>query len=499
MSKRFLAIWFPYLITDWMIIRNPELKDIAFAVITQERNRQIIVHVSPLARQQGLHAGMLMADARIILPNLQTFKHNPQTQHKLLNELAQRCIKYSPQVSIDEAQGLFLNTFGCTHLWNDEKHYILDIVNHLKKLGYQAKVCIADTMATAWAVAHYGKDKIIAQNQQTQAILELPPKALRLNEVILQRLNKLGFETISSFINIEPSTLRRRFGDEIVKKLNQATGSQPESFITIDEINPYQQRLPSLEPINTNKGVEIAIENLLEHLCLRLKKEDLGIRSATLKCYRVDGKLQQISIGTNQATINIKHLFRLFELKINQIKPGLGIELFVLEADNVEELTQEQKTIWLEEGESSLSEINELLDFISIRAGKNAIRRYLPQQHHWPENSIKATTDLNLIPENEWPVSKPRPTVLLNQPEPITVTAPIPDYPPMNFIYKGESHRIAKADGPERIEREWWLESGEHRDYYYVEDENGKRYWLFRLGHYSEKSSTKWFIHGFFA
>ncbi|RZK47728.1 MAG: DNA polymerase Y family protein, partial [Pedobacter sp.] len=246
MSKRFLAIWFPYLITDWMIIRNPELKDVPFAVITQERNRQIIVHVSPLALQEGLHAGMLMADARIILPDLQTFKHNPQTQQKLLNELAQRCIKYSPQVSIDEAQGLFLNIAGCTHLWNDEKHYILDIVNHLKKLGYQAKVCIADTMATAWALAHYGKDKIIAQNQQTQAILELPPKALRLNEVILQRLSKLGFETVSSFINIEPSTLRRRFGDEIVKKLNQATGLQPESFITIDEINPYQQRLPSL-------------------------------------------------------------------------------------------------------------------------------------------------------------------------------------------------------------------------------------------------------------
>ncbi|RYG11288.1 MAG: DNA polymerase Y family protein, partial [Chitinophagaceae bacterium] len=108
-------------------------------------------------------------------------------------------------------------------------------------------------------------------------------------------------------------------------------------------------------------------------------------------------------------------------------------------------------------------------------------------------------TNLALQPENEWQISKPRPTILLNQPEPITVSAPIPDYPPMNFSYKGENHRIAKADGPERIEREWWLESGEHRDYYYVEDENGKRYWLFRLGHYSEKSSTKWFIHGFFA
>ena len=69
----------------------------------------------------------------------------------------------------------------------------------------------------------------------------------------------------------------------------------------------------------------------------------------------------------------------------------------------------------------------------------------------------------------------------------------------MAFIYQGKMHRIVKADGPERIEREWWLDTGEHRDYYYVEDENGQRYWLFRLGHYNTALNDKWFIHGFFA
>ena len=69
----------------------------------------------------------------------------------------------------------------------------------------------------------------------------------------------------------------------------------------------------------------------------------------------------------------------------------------------------------------------------------------------------------------------------------------------MLFRYKGELHRIKKADGPERIEREWWLETGAHRDYYCVEDEKGQRYWLFRLGHYDADQPHQWFIHGFFA
>jgi protein ImuB len=96
-------------------------------------------------------------------------------------------------------------------------------------------------------------------------------------------------------------------------------------------------------------------------------------------------------------------------------------------------------------------------------------------------------------------VDRPRPLHLLHIPEPIEVTAPIPDYPPMNFRYKNRLHKIKKADGPERIEPEWWISDGRHRDYYAVEDEEGGRYWIFRAGHYARDRSPNWFIHGFFA
>jgi protein ImuB len=86
---------------------------------------------------------------------------------------------------------------------------------------------------------------------------------------------------------------------------------------------------------------------------------------------------------------------------------------------------------------------------------------------------------------------------MLRRPEPVEVMALLPDYPPKVFTYKGKRHVIEKADGPERIEREWWRDKGEHRDYYAVEDADGQRYWLFRLGHYD--AAPQWYIHGFFA
>ena len=103
------------------------------------------------------------------------------------------------------------------------------------------------------------------------------------------------------------------------------------------------------------------------------------------------------------------------------------------------------------------------------------------------------------MPAITWRTDQPRPLLLLREPQRVEVTAPIPDYPPMLFRYKGQLHKIVKAGGPERIEQEWWLQQGQHRDYYCVEDEGGRRFWLFRSGHYDAAEKCGWFLHGFFA
>jgi protein ImuB len=218
-----------------------------------------------------------------------------------------------------------------------------------------------------------------------------------------------------------------------------------------------------------------------------------------LYCYRIDGKQQQLSIGTNRATHNPTHLFKLFEPTLETIEPDLGIELFVLEAPKVEDAPPIQETLWSGSAGLDNSNIAELLDKITGRFGANSVHRWLPDERHWPERSIKPATSLQEKPTTPWRTDRPRPIHLLPKPESIEVTAPIPDYPPMLFKYKGRLHKIVKADGPERIEREWWLDQGPHRDYYTVEDEAGQRYWLFRSGHYTEEQIPHWFIHGFFA
>ncbi len=497
MAKRFVSIWFRYLTTDWFTIRQPALRNTAFVLRAPSHGRMMIVAANRLAEKNGIYNGMVLADARAIIPSVQAFDDKPGLADKLLKRLAEWCIRFTPFVAVDLPDGLILDVTGCSHLWGGDPGYLAEISGRLKQRGYHVRVAIADTIGAAWANARYGNSLLIGSGQQLNSLLPLPPVSLRLDAEIIERLEKLGLRQIKDFIGMPRTVLGRRFGPQLIRKLQQAAGEEEEIVYPVQPIEPYQERLACLEPIVTATGIEIALQRLLETLCGRLQQEHKGLRKAIFKSYCIDDRIESIEIGTNRPTYNIRHVFKLFEDKISSIAPGLGIELFVLEVPVVEDVKPYQEQIWETSGGLNDVALSELLDRITGKLGPDHIRRYVPDEHYWPERSIKQAISLDEQPA-EWKIDRPRPVQLLPQPEWIQVTAPIPDYPPMNFRYKGQLHTITKADGPERIEKEWWIEEGQHRDYYCVEDEQGCRYWVFRSGHYSDKT-YQWFLHGFFA
>jgi protein ImuB len=274
MNRRFVVIWFPFLRTDWFTRRKQNLKELPFVLTVPDHGRQLISEANPIARGQGVETGMVLADARAFIPSLQVLDDRPELSHRLLNGLAEWCTRYTPFVSIDLPDGLILDASGCAHLWGGESGYLADIITRLKNLGYHTRAAMADTIGTAWAMAHYGKDSLIIESkQQTTALVSLPAEALRIEAETVEQLYKLGLGRISSFIGMQRSALRRRFGYTILKRLDQALGNEEEIVEPVQPVAPYQERLPSLEPIITATGIEIGLQRLLDTLCDRLKQE----------------------------------------------------------------------------------------------------------------------------------------------------------------------------------------------------------------------------------
>lgn len=500
MPKRFVSIWFRHLLTDRLTIRNPELKGKAVVFVEPQRGRKVITATTAEAEKSGVITGMTLADARAIARDLLVFDGKPGRNEVLLKGLAEWCIRFTPLVAVDLPDGLLLDVTGCTQLRGGERAWLKDLVDRLNEIGYDVRPGMADTIGCAWGVARCAnKGLTVAEGTHRNALMPLPPSALRLPLELLIKLQNLGLYTIGSFIHFPKAVLRRRFGKDMVLRLYQALGSEEEFLIPLQEPVPYSERLSCLEPVRTRVAIEIAVKSLLENLCRRLYGEGKGLRSALLTYYRIDGKRGTIEIGTNHATHRSAHLFKLFSLKFDTIAPGLGIELFVLDAPVTDPVCDKQTDLWVNRNDADQEVVAELLDRVAGRVGKEMIHRYLPAERFWPERNMETTDDLQKAPQTEWRTNKPRPLQLIDPPEPVEAMARIPDYPPKQFIYKGKRHIVAGADGPDRIEREWWEDRGEHRDYYIVEDEEGGRYWLFRSGHYDPDKPQHWFIHGFFA
>jgi protein ImuB len=498
MARRYVTIWFRHLRTDWITLRRPHLHELPFVLVLPVHGKMIITAANIPAKQEGIFERMALADARAIVPSLKHLNDKSSSSGKLLKAIAEWCIRYSPVVAANPPDGIVIDATGCANLWDGEENYLTVIHNQFSDMGYDTRVAMADTIGAAWAMAHFGNKKIIAPGKQKEDLFYLPPESLRIDQEIVALLFRLGIKDIAGLLSLPRSSLTRRFGKELLYRLDQALGTVEEFIVPVIIPAAFEERLASLEPIITAMGIQIALETLLDKLCMRLRNECKGLRSAIFKCYRIDGKIEQIEISTVRASHNTKHIFKLFEIKLGTIDPALGIEIFILEASTVEDSNPMQESLWKSVCGISDVRFSELMDRIAGKIGVTNIHRYLPAEHHWPERSFKVA---DLFYENgimDWPDVIRRPLHILQHPSPIQVTAPIPDYPPMNFRYKNKLHTVKKSDGPERIEKEWWINEGEHRDYYAVEDEEGIRFWLFRSGHYTGDRRDQWFIHGFF-
>jgi protein ImuB len=141
------------------------------------------------------------------------------------------------------------------------------------------------------------------------------------------------------------------------------------------------------------------------------------------------------------------------------------------------------------------------IDRLAVRLGPGAVRRPVPYASHIPERAQRWQAPLAPEPAAQEELAfHARPLKLLDRPEPIAVLYAAPDGTPRRFRWRGAVHEIARVEGPERIAPEWWREKGSARlrDYYRIEDQQGRRYWIYRAGLAGDGrgGTPDWFLQG---
>jgi protein ImuB len=502
-SRRILAIWLARLAIDrWELAEGASAAP--FALLTESAHGPRIAAANAAGCEAGVRAGMMLADARALYPQLAAAPADPAGDLAFLEALALWAQRWGPWSALDPPDGLIVDVSGVAHLYGGEAALLSDTARRLSARGLTARLAIAPTAGAAWALAHYGPERAI--HYSGDSLDELPVAALRLDSATVLVLQRLGLKRIGELSGVAREALARRFRSHKAPaanplvRLDQLLGLVPEPLLPVlpIEVPLVQRRL--MEPIRHRSLLDRVLGDLCADLARVLEGKALGARRLELALWKVDGETVLRRLELAAASRDPAHIARLFAARLDDIDAGFGIELARLSAPWCEPLALAQKD-FEKAAEAHGTSLAACIDRLSVRLGAEAVRRPIPRASHLPERAQCWVGPLapESTSQSEFEFHA-RPLKLLDWPEPIAVLYASPDGLPRRFRWRGAVHEIARAEGPERIGPEWWRERGTTRlrDYYRIEDGEGRRYWIYRAGLADDGrgGAPEWFLQG---
>ncbi|URQ76430.1 MAG: DNA polymerase Y family protein [Candidatus Ochrobactrum gambitense] len=466
------------------------------------------------AAKLGLYPGMALTDARARVERLDVANAEPERDAALLNSMAHWCERYTPLIAFDPPHGLMLDITGCAHLFGGLAVMHADVIRRIERAGLHIQAAIADNSFAARLLARGTRGGVFDKAQADTVLPRLPLSALELAAAAETGLKRAGLKRIGDVMALPRAALTARFGPDLATRLGRLTRQEraPISPLRMVPLATTERRLS--EPVTAMELVERILQELALELFARLEAEGKGALLIEATFFRVDGAIRHIHIETGQPLRDDRVFLRLARERLNALTDpldaGFGFDMIRLAALRSAAVAQRQTG--LDQHEEDDAGFSQLIDRLSARLGPERVLVPFARDTHMPERAFGLRPALHGSHANGTDYESSaalagdppaRPIKLFRPPQPIESVAEVPDSPPSFFLWRRVRHHIRLAEGPERIEPEWWLSIGhdvpELRDYYRVEDENGQRFWIFREGLYDGANHPRWFLHGLFA
>ncbi len=496
-GRRIVALWFPRLASDrlqrrWATSPPPDA-GLPLVLVAKIDNAMRLTAVDRKAARLGLETGMALASARARVPTLKVMAANEPADAKLLGRLADWCDSFSPFVALDPPHGLLLDVTGSTHLFGGELAMLERLRAALKKQGFAVTGAMAGSAMAARALARYRDGLIVPPGADQAAMAGLPVEALALDSLTTHAFRKAGLKKVGQVASRSRAELTARFGAVLVFRLDSALGKAETPISPRRTLPPYRAECHFAEPVATRDIMLATVKDLAGRLSKTLEERGEGARALEAVFFRADGAIRRIAVQTGAPTRDPVFLERLFREKLDALAdpldPGFGFDLIRLEVLRPEACCATAL------GATDEKDIRDLIDRLAARFGGHRVLRFRPNDTHIPENAFAAVSaqyapSPGLAWKSERPVQDaPRRPLRLFLPEPICV---LPGER-LRFRWRHAGHAVRRLEGPERIAMEWWRMPGPERDYFRMEDEEGRRFWLYR------EDGAHWFLHGVFA
>ncbi|MBX2880552.1 MAG: DNA polymerase Y family protein [Granulosicoccus sp.] len=465
-----LALHFPQLPIDrqW-----PDDQDQPRAVVLQEGPARRIMACNDCAATIGIHQGQALKNAYALAPNLITNDYDKDEQLTHLEQLGLSALQYSSRV-ISEAPDTIaieiaasLTLFGGLNALHDR------ICEDMRAQRLSLHSAIAPTCSSAILFARAGIQQVIttkealAYHLDNTLISKLP-----LDTFTFKGLRQSGLHTLGELRCIPPAALTRRFGKQCTQLLYKLDGRLPDVRTPLQAPETFSQAVDlPLEAPDTN-ALAFPLKRLFNALGGFSKARELGVVHLCIVLYHHRHTPVTVTLKFLDPTSDMTHLLRVATERLGQVKLQAPIVRLALTCTELVPLSHEDRDLF-HTPPAKQESIEQLLDKLTARLGKQSIYTAMPGEDYRPEKAWAPALLDSVQSPAKWPA---RPTWLLHSPrrldEPVKLHTP-----------------------PERIENGWWDDLDVRRDYFIASNSQGSYFWVYRQRHQPDQ----WWVHGLFA
>ncbi|RIL10697.1 MAG: hypothetical protein DCC75_03800 [Proteobacteria bacterium] len=402
--------------------------------------------------------------------------------------------------------GITLEISGTEKLFQGESNLTAKIEEAFARRNCRVRMAIAPAFGASWALSRYAGSKVVSISSQADlkgALAPLPAAALRIDHRTVLSLKEVGIETIGGVLALPFKTLLRRFGAELLSRLDAALGHSSEALHYIKPRLPFSACKRFNSPLITQESLLAVILELLCRVLQLLSVQNRKAHRFVIEAERVNLDCSR-SVITKEASLykaskKAAHIKSVLLPFVESIQAAQGIYAVRVTARNTLQVHAAQGEIG--GGQTDNYELfDELLNHFTTRLGGQNLRKILLKASFLPERAFDfaelhakqdSAPDLGRYPSSD------RPSFLFGTPQSISAIAMLPDRPPSLITWRGQRLKLLSGFGPERIGEEWWLAvvggdvSVTQRDYFKVQDQSGRWLWIFR-----DLVSMQWFVHG---
>ena len=519
----------------------------------------MVAEASDRAREAGVRDGMSAAEAKALCGPLVCIEWDGTGDGRALDALGRWMTRFTPVVArgwddvpgsggaessagADPPAALFLDLTGCERLFGGTAAIVRRVRQSLAGFRIPAHLAVAPTPGAAWAFAYAAAASVPASASAggpadaavvvvsdddpaafRRAIAPLPIDVLRLGESVVAGLRRVGVHRLGDLLSVPRDQLPVRFGPSLLARLDQLTGDRPEPLTRLVYDPPVTAAMEFDAPIESPEGIGSIFEKLLGLILSDLARRNHGVRRLRLTCHPDRGMGR--AVVTRTVPLSRPHrdratLLDLIRCEVERVDCEHGFVRFRLDVPLHEPVADAQVQLFDPRSADERAELDRLFQRLRSRLGAAAVVRpqlvesYLPERAWRPaadddpvaaasRSAAAKTTVAAVASDVTAAASPPRPLTVFPTPVEVRVVCePSDDRTgrPRQFAWQGAAHRLTHVVGPERVAGEWWRGHRRTRDYYDVEDDAGRRYWLFRVLHPRADGAVvaRWFLHGRF-